>query len=203
MYKPLPLKYSDNALEPFISAYTINTHYNKHYQNYLNKLNETLTKLNYDYKEDLVTLVKNIEQFPLTERDTILYNAGGVLNHELYFSNMSPNKNNKPKGKLNDAINKQYGSFENFKNEFIKTSKLLVGSGYTMLVLNNDTLDIINVSNQETPYIYGLTPIMALDLWEHAYYLDYQNEKNNYILNFFEIVDFDVVEQNYEKEQKI
>lgn len=199
MYKLLPLNYKDNALEPFISAYTINIHYNKHYQNYLNKLNEVLTKLNYDYRYDLIGLINHIDEFPLTDRDTILYNAGGVLNHELYFSNMSPNKNNIPTGKLNEAIIEKYGSYENFKAEFIKMTDYLVGSGYTMLVLNKGELEIINTSNQETPYIYGLVPIMAIDLWEHAYYLDYQNERKNYILNFFEIVDFDVVGKNYEK----
>lgn len=199
MYKLLPLNYKDNALEPFISAYTINIHYNKHYQNYLNKLNEVLTKLNYDYRYDLIDLINHIDEFPLTDRDTILYNAGGVLNHELYFSNISPDKNNQPTGKLNEAIIEKYGSYENFKAEFIKMTDYLVGSGYTMLVLNKGELEIINTSNQETPYIYGLVPIMAIDLWEHAYYLDYQNERKNYILNFFEIVDFDVVGKNYEK----
>lgn len=199
MYKLLPLNYKDNALESFISAYTINIHYNKHYQNYLNKLNEVLTKLNYDYRYDLIGLINHIDEFPLTDRDTILYNAGGVLNHELYFSNMSPNKNNIPTGKLNEAIIEKYGSYENFKAEFIKMTDYLVGSGYTMLVLNKGELEIINTSNQETPYIYGLVPIMDIDLWEHAYYLDYQNERKNYILNFFEIVDFDVVGKNYEK----
>lgn len=203
MYKLLPLNYKDNALEPFISAYTINIHYNKHYQNYLNKLNEVLTKLNYDYRYDLVDLIKHIDDFPLTDRDTILYNAGGVLNHELYFSNISPNKNNKPTGKLNEAIIEKYGSYENFKDEFIKMTDYLVGSGYTMLVLNKGELEIINTSNQETPYIYGLVPIMAIDLWEHAYYLDYQNERKNYILNFFEIIDYDVVGKEYEKNKQV
>lgn len=199
MYKLKPLNYEYNALEPFISAYTINIHYNKHYQNYLNKLNDILKQLNYDYQDNLTELVSHIEQFPIEKRDDILYNAGGVLNHELYFSNISSNKNTLPSGKLKEAIDKQYGNFTNFKNEFIKAANYLTGSGYTFLVLNKNKLDIINTSNQDTPYLYGLIPLMGLDLWEHAYYLDYQNERKNYILNFFEIVDFEIIGKWYEK----
>lgn len=199
MYKLMPLNYEYNALEPYISAFTINIHYNKHYQKYLKKLNDTLNSLKYDYRYNLVDLITHIDEFPLADRDTILYNAGGVLNHELYFSNISPNKNNQPTGKLKEAIDKKYGSFDNFKNEFIKTSGYLTGSGYTFLVLNKNELDIINTSNQDTPYLYDLIPIMSLDLWEHAYYLDYQNDKENYILNFFEIVDFEVIGKLYEE----
>lgn len=195
MYKPLKLNYSDNALEPFLSAYTVNTHYHEHYLKYLNNLNILLDK----YDLNLKDIAKNIDMFPITDRDDILYNVGGVLNHELYFNNMSPLKNTEPKGKLKKAIDDNFGDFENFKQEFIKTANYLVGSGYTFLILNDNKLEIINLSNQETPYSYNLIPLIALDLWEHAYYLDYQNDRKNYILNFFEIIDFDRVLELYEK----
>ncbi len=195
MYKPLKLNYNDNALEPFLSAYTVNTHYHEHYLKYLNNLNNLLDK----YDLNLADIAKNIDMFPITDRDDILYNVGGVLNHDLYFNNMSPLKNTEPKGKLKEAIDENFGNFENFKQEFIKTANYLVGSGYTFLVLNDNKLEIINLSNQETPYSYNLIPLIALDLWEHAYYLDYQNDRKNYILNFFEIIDFDRVLELYEK----
>ena len=169
----------------------------------MNNLNNLLKKNNYDYKYTKEELVNHIDIFPLNDRDDILYNLGGVLNHELYFENMSLNKNNLPKGILLEKINKQYGSYENFKEEFIKTTSYLVGSGYTFLVVNKENdLEIINLSNQETPYYYNLNPIMTIDLWEHAYYLDYKNNRPLYVNNFFSIVDFQVIENNYEKVQK-
>ena len=110
-------------------------------------------------------------------------------------------KKNKPIGKLEQKINEQYGNFENFINEFKTEASYVVGSGYTFLVLNENNLEIINTSNQENPYSYNLIPIMALDLWEHAYYLDYFN-RQEYINNFFSIVDFEQVNSNYEKNIK-
>ncbi len=187
---------SYDAYEPYISSYTMNIHYNKHYKKYLDNLNNLLSKYNYEYSKE--ELVKNIDIFPIKERGNILFNLGGVLNHELFFSilgygDMSENFKNK--------INDDFGSFDKFKEEFINQAKLLVGSGYTFLVLNKDKkLEIINVANQDTPISYGLVPIMNLDLWEHAYYLDYQNERNSYINNFFSIIDFSKVSDIYEKE---
>lgn len=185
-----------DAYEPYISSYTMNIHYNKHYKKYLDNLNNLLSKYNYEYSKE--ELVKNIDMFPIKERGNILFNLGGVLNHELFFNilgygDMSENFKNK--------INENFGSFDKFKEEFIKEANLLVGSGYTFLVLNKDNdLEIINVSNQDTPISYGLVPIMNLDLWEHAYYLDYQNDRKTYINNFFSIIDFNKVSDIYEKE---
>lgn len=200
MYKKIDLPYNYGALEPFIDAETINIHYNKHYLNYLDKLNNLLLSINYNYDDTKESLINNIDNIPINNRDDVLYNLGGVLNHELYFTSMSNRKINIPIGTLKNKIDQQYGNFDNFKNEFIKNSNYVVGSGYTFLVVNkNDNLEIINTSNQETPYSYGLIPIMALDLWEHAYYLQYRNNRSQYIKNFFEIVDFDVINRNYEK----
>lgn len=203
MYSIDKLNYSLDALEPVLSRVTIDTHYNKHAMNYLNKLNEVLDSINYDYRYTLNELINHIDEFEIKKRDEILYNAGGVLNHQLYFNNMSPNKNILPVGKLNEAITSEFGSFENFKSEFINKANLMVGSGYTFLVINgNQKLEIINTSNQETPYVYGLTPIMTIDLWEHAYYLDYKNRRADYINNFFLIVDFNFINKLYEENIK-
>ena len=203
MYKSVILPYNYGDLEPVLNSETINVHYNKHYLGYLEKLNKILNDINYDYRYTKEELVSHIEEIPIDVRDDVLYNLGGVLNHELYFYSMSNNKVNVPIGALRKKIIDEYGSYEIFKNEFIKTANKLVGSGYTFLVLNNNLkLEIINTPNQETPYLYGLIPIMALDLWEHAYYLVYRNRRSEYIEKFFEIVDYNNINKNYEKAVK-
>lgn len=202
MYKPKPLEYALNALEPFIDTETINLHYNKHYLGYLNKLNNLLESLDYNFKYTILELINNIDIFPLDKRDDIIFLSGGVINHELYFDSMGPNNNN-PDGQILQKINEDYGSYENFKKEFIRNANILVGSGYTSLVINKfGNLEIINTSNQDTPLLYGLSPILTLDLWEHAYYLKYRNRRDLYIDAFFNIIDFDALNKRYEKNKK-
>ena len=176
--------------EPYITDFTMNIH-NKIYQGYIDKLGDLK-----DYKN----LVKNIDDFPIKERGNILFNLGGSLNHELFFSILG-------KGEMSEVFRNKIivdlGSIENFIEEFIKTANYLTGSGYTFLVLNKENkLEIINTSNEDTPYSYDLKPIMNLDLWEHAYFLDYQNDRQEYINNFFSIVDFSKVSKIYEKIQE-
>ncbi len=200
MYEPINLGYSTNGLEPYIDTETVMTHYNKHYMNYLNKLNELLQKYDFNFDVDKELIAKNINAFPEEERSEILYNLGGVLNHELYFKNMSPSLNNKPMGSIKEAIDKKYGSYENFKNEFIKQAMDLRGSGYVFLALTPDgELDIITLANQNSPYFFGWTPLMAMDVWEHAYYLKHKNEKGNYFDDFFEVVNFPYINNLYEE----
>lgn len=203
MYKQIELTYNYDDLKPYLSGETIFVHYEKHYLGYLNKTNNLLKKIDYDKNIPLEELIINIDDIPMEDRADILYNASATINHELYFNNISPRKKNYPVGKIKDAINKKYGSFDMFKEEFINKANKLVGSGYTFLVLNaNNELDIINMSNQDSPLSYGFKPIMTIDLWEHSYYLDYQNRRSDYINNFFEIVDFDVINNIYEKSLK-
>ena len=139
----------------------------------------------------------SIESFDKKDRTSILVNAGGVLNHELYFRSMSsePYSNN---SLVSDLV-KQYGSFDTFKSEFISSANKLVGSGYTFLVYKDDKFDIINLPNQENPYSYNYIPLIALDLWEHAYYLTYYNDRALYINNFFRVINFDYANTLYEK----
>ena len=200
MYEMIPLPYAYDALEPYIDTKTVGLHYERHYGNYLNKLNALLQKNNYKNEYPKEELVTHLDMFPLEDRDDILYNLGGVLNHELYFYNMNPKKYNKPVKSIAKAIEDQYGGYDAFQDEFFKTASYLVGSGYTFLVLNDQNkLEIINLSNQDTPYTYGLVPFIALDNWEHAYYLNYYNERDRYMKNFFEIIDFEYINNLYEK----
>ena len=201
MYKKIDLKY--DSLEPYIDDLTLNIHYNKHYLKYLNNLNTLLNNFSYDYRYNLEELIRNIDEFDSNVRGDILFNIGGVLNHELYFKNLNLNTY-EPTGLLKDAIDNKYGSFNNFKQEFINSANNLRGSGFTFLVIKDNDLDIINLPNFETPYMYNMIPLIALDMFEHAYYIKYQNNKEQYIKNFFSIIDFKEVEKNYEKEiQKI
>lgn len=193
MYILMKLPYNYNALEPDISERTVDIHYNKHHKKY----NENLNKLIEIDIYPLELIPQNIDKFPIEKRGDILYNAGGVLNHNLYWNSMSE-KGAMPNGKLLNKINYTYGNFDNFKEIFINKAKRLTGSGYTFLVEDNENLTIMNLPNQETPLSYGLTPLFTIDLWEHAYYLDYQNDRNKYIENFWNKADFTYASKVYE-----
>ncbi len=189
MYKLQKLQYLYQDLEPYIDTHTMGVHYNKHAKNYLNKLNNLLTKNNYNFNYSLEELTFHINEFPNEDKEDILFNLGGVLNHNLYFSSISPN-HNMPFGKLKTAINNKYKSYDNFLQKLKEKALSLKGSGYTFLVINNNDLDIVNTKNQETPLQYGLIPLLNIDMWEHAYYLNYKNEKEEYLNNLFNILDF-------------
>lgn len=194
-YKRITLDY--NSLEPYIDNKTLDLHYNAHYKNYTEKLNKYLKEQNYNYKYTPTYLAKNINILPKENRDEILYNLGGYLNHSLYFYNLTDKKKEVPI-KFKELINKYFTSFNNFKEEFINTANELKGSGYTFLVLDkNNNLRIINMSNQDTPYYYGFIPIMTIDVWEHSYYLKYNNKRNDYLTQIFNIIDFDKVYNLY------
>lgn len=199
MIKFEEINYTD--LEPVLSDQTIFVHHDRHYQNYVNKLNKLLKESGHEDENDAKKIVLNIDEFPLEMRDDILYNASAVINHELYFNSMDKVGSRVPTHEIKKAIDKKYGSFDSFKKEFILKANKLVGSGYTFLVLDeNNDLQIMNLSNQDSPYSYGYKPIMALDLWEHAYYLDYLNKRDEYINNFFDVVSFDNINENYKTE---
>lgn len=191
MYKLPKLEYLFQDLEPFIDIHTMGLHYHKHHQKYLNKLNELLKKNNYNFNYSLEKLLFNINEFSKSAQEDILFNLGGVLNHNLYWKSISPKQNKLPTGKLKESIDKTYGSFDEFWTKFKENALKLKGSGYTFLVLKRDgVLDIINTSNQETPLSSGFIPLLNIDLWEHAYYINYENDKSKYIDNFTEIADF-------------
>ncbi len=199
MYKLPKLAHMYQDFEPFIDTHTMGVHYHKHEQTYLNNLNNLLNKNNFNYNYDIDELIYHINEFPDDDKENILFNLGGVINHELYWKGISQN-NYLPNGKLKNKIDSQYGNFDNFWNQFKEMGLKLKGSGYTFLVLKNDkNLDIINLSNQDMPVLHGYIPLFNIDLWEHAYYLNYLNERGRYIDNFKNIADFTNASLIYDK----
>lgn len=191
MYKLPILPYLFQDLEPYIDTHTMGLHYHKHEQNYLNKLNLLLQKNNYDYRYSLDELIYHITEFKTQDQEDILFNLGGVLNHNLYWKSISPNQGNNPTGKLKEYIDNTFGGYEQFWTQIKNKALQLKGSGYTFLVITDDgDLEIINLSNQDIPLLHGYIPIFNIDMWEHAYYLNYENDKEKYLDNFKNIADF-------------
>lgn len=194
MYLKKEFGYSLEKLEPWISPVTL-YYQTKIYEDAINQVNQLLND-----NIPLENVVKNIDHYPLEKRGKLLFFAGRVLNHELYFDSISPKQINQPIGLLKLAIQKQYGNYENFLKQFQFIASQLVGSGYTFLVVDkNKKLNILNMPNEESPYLYGMVPIMALDLWEHSYFLTYQIRVSEYINSFFEVIDYGKINQRYEK----
>lgn len=191
MYQLPKLSYLFQDFEPYIDTHTMGLHYYKHQQNYLNQLNTLLVKNNYNYQYSLEELLFHINDFPVASREDILFNLGGVLNHNLYWKSISPRLAEKPSGKLKGQIETTFGNYEKFFEVFKGKAMQLKGAGYTFLVLKSTgQLDIVNTSNQDTPLLVGDIPLLNVDLWEHAYYLNYENDKMKYLDNFGQIVDF-------------
>ncbi len=188
MFEKIKLNYDFDSLEPFIDTHTLGLHYNKNYENYLNNLNALLKKNSIIYNNNITDLLSDIQKSNLKDFNDILFNLGGVLNHELYFKSIG--KKSSISSELKRQIENQYDSYENFVKIFSESANKVKGSGYTFLVLNNQKLEIINLPNQVTPYLYGLIPLLCIDLWEHAYYINYENRRKDYIENFFNIIDF-------------
>lgn len=200
MYKPYILKYDYNSLEPHISKKTLETHYNSHYLKYLKNLNDLLVKNNFKFQYPVKDLFFNIDIFPIKDRDDILYNAGGVVNHELYFDSMIPDANKVIPEPLNSAIVSKFGSIQDFLKQFIDLAVSLPGSGYTFLsITKNKELYLLNLANQDSPYSLEMIPILNIDLWEHAYYLDYRGNRRKYVENFLEVIDFVEVNKKYQQ----
>jgi len=199
MYNIMKLNYDYSDLEPYIDTHTVGLHYNKHYRNYLNNLNKLLISNNYDFTYPIEQLHLHINQFRKEDIPDILFNLGGVLNHELYFSNISPKNNNNDYSNLEivKEVENKFGSLDNFKNEFRKLAKSLKGSGYTSLVLDGNELRIVNTQNQDSPYFFNLKPLITLDMWEHAYYINYENNKDEYIDAFFEILNWEQINNSF------
>ena len=184
------LPYPNDALEPVISKNTIEFHYGKHHQAYVNNLNKLIEGTEFE-DADLETIIKKSD-------GGIFNNAAQVWNHTFYFSSFSPKGEGKPNGELAKAIDEKFGSFDSFKEVFGKAAATLFGSGWAWLVKDiNGNLEIIQTSNAGNPMTNDLTPILTCDVWEHAYYLDYQNKRPDYISNFWKIIDWNVVEARY------
>lgn len=193
-----PLHYDYAALEPFIDAETMYFHHDKHLKTYVDNLNEALKNYPELQKLTLVDLILNYNSFPEEVRDKIRNNAGGVFNHNLFFNIMGPSKGEQPIGAFMNDLLKYFGSFENLKKELKNAALNRFGSGWSWLVMDDKcSLKVISTANQDSPLNMNLCPILPLDVWEHAYYLKYQNRRSEYIDNWFNVVDWRKVNENY------
>lgn len=191
----LPYEYS--ALEPYVDAETMEIHYSKHHQAYVNNLNAALEKYPELQEKDIKDLVADLNAVPEDIRGAVRNNGGGHLNHSMFWKMMKKSEGQAPEGELLAAINEKFGSFDEFKSVFAKAGATRFGSGWAWLVVKDGKLDVVSTPNQDNPITEGLTPILGLDVWEHAYYLKYQNRRPEYIENWFNVVNWDEVAKLY------
>lgn len=185
------LPYAMDALEPAMSKETLEYHYGKHYQTYINNLNDLVkgTKLENSRIEEIVVQ---------SEKGKLLNNAAQAWNHGFFFFTFSPKPQKGPKGKLLEAIDRDFGSFDAFKEQFTAAAVAIFGSGWAWLVKDDSgKLSILSLSNEGNPLREGMQPLLTCDVWEHAYYIDYRNSRPNFLKNFWEIVDWSIVEKRY------
>src|SRR3989344_42950 len=198
MFKLRPLPYDFGALEPYIDARIMELHHDKHQAAYVNNLNAALAQYPELYKESLEGLVTSLDRVPEAIRTAIRNNAGGDLNHAFFWDLMKKNGGGQPKGRVAQEIINTYGSFDAFKETFSTAAKTVFGSGWAWLVMTKTgDIAIMTTPNQDAPAMQGLQPIMGLDVWEHAYYLQYENRRPDYIQAWWHVVDWDKIEENY------
>lgn len=191
------LPYEFNALEPHIDEATMKIHHGKHHNAYVTKLNGALEGHADLQDKSIEALVSNLDAVPENIRTAVRNNGGGHANHTLFWQVLSPNGGGAPTGELADKINSKFGSYDQFKEDFAAAAAGRFGSGWAWLVINNGELEITSTPNQDTPLMEGKTPILGLDVWEHAYYLNYQNRRPDYISAFWNVVNWDEVEKRY------
>ncbi|SDN08307.1 superoxide dismutase SodA [Sediminibacillus halophilus] len=192
------LPYAYDALEPHIDKETMNIHHTKHHNTYVTKLNGAVEGNSDLENKSLEELLSDIDSVPAEVRTAVRNNGGGHANHSLFWTVLSPNGGGEPSGELADKINSKFGGFDKFKEEFGKAATGRFGSGWAWLVVNNGELEITSTLNQDSPIMEGKTPILGLDVWEHAYYLKYQNKRPEYVSAFWNVVNWDEVAKRYE-----
>jgi len=193
------LPYNYDALEPHIDARTMEIHHTKHHQGYTNKVNAALE--GHEFADlDIEEVLSRIDEVPGEKRQAVINNGGGYANHKLFWTVLSPNGGGEPSGELAGAINDTFGSFDKFKEEFAAAAGSRFGSGWAWLSVDEDgNLKVHSTPNQDSPIMDGLTPILGLDVWEHAYYLNYQNRRPDYISAFWNVVNWDQVAEYYDE----
>jgi Fe-Mn family superoxide dismutase len=204
-YELPQLPYNYDALEPHIDARTMEIHYTKHHQTYTDKLNAALEKCPPEVQEkDIVEILSNLDQVPADQKSAINFNGGGFDNHRIFWNNMKPNGGGEPRGSIADAINTSFGSFSDFKEKFSSTTILIQGSGWGWLVYNPSTnkVEYKAMPNQTSPRTEGLIPLLGCDVWEHAYYLKYQNRRPDYVSAWWNVVNWDDVVNRFENAKK-
>lgn len=198
-YELPPLPYGYEALEPYIDARTVEIHYTKHHATYMANCNKALENYPDIAKQPIDILLSDLSKIPEDIRTIVKNNGGGYYNHNLYWENMAPASQSQPGGRLLNGITDTFGSFDSFKSEMDKTGLGRLGSGYAWLCQNPDgILTIIATLNQDCPLSDGLKPLLVVDVWEHAYYLKYQNRRAEYLTNWWNLVNWEVVEKRFE-----
>jgi superoxide dismutase, Fe-Mn family len=193
-----PLPYPEDALEPHIDARTMSIHHDKHHATYLNNLNNALEKHPDLQAKNIEELLSDLNRIPDDIRTVVRNNGGGYANHNLFWQIMSPNGGGEPAGDLAQAINQKFGGFAAFKEEFGKAATGRFGSGWAWLTVDTGgNLELSSTANQDSPLMEGKQPILGLDVWEHAYYLKYQNRRPDYIEAWWNVVDWDAVAERY------
>ena len=196
MIHTLPeLPYAYDALEPYIDEQTMRIHHTKHHQTYVDKLNAAIEGHDDLQQLSVVELVKQLGSVPEKIRTAVRNHGGGHVNHSFFWSLLK--KGVSVDSDVAEAINSRFGEFQKFKEEFSTAAALLFGSGWTWLVVDNGKLEIMTTPNQDSPLSQGKTPILGLDVWEHAYYLKYQNRRPEYISAFFEVINWEKVNENF------
>lgn len=190
------LPYDFDALEPHIDSKTMQIHHGKHHQGYVNKLNAALEGHEGLQSKSVADLISDLNALPESVRTAVRNNGGGHANHSLFWKVLSPSGGGEPSGELADAINSAFGSIDNLKDQFSTAAKTRFGSGWAWLCVGEDGLEVMSTPNQDSPLMIGKAPILGLDVWEHAYYLNYQNRRPDYVSAFWNIVDWDQVAKN-------
>ncbi|ARQ07127.1 superoxide dismutase [Macrococcoides canis] len=188
------LEYAYDALEPHIDKETMEIHHTKHHNTYVTKLNDAVAGTEFE-NVSIEDLMKRINEVPADKKTAVVNNGGGHYNHSLFWTLLAPGK--EAKGEVVDAIESKFGSLDAFKQEFADAAATRFGSGWAWLVVNNGELEVTSTPNQENPLMEGKTPILGLDVWEHAYYLNYQNKRPDYIAAFWNVVNWDKVNELY------
>jgi len=202
-FKLPELPYPYDALEPYIDAKTMEIHHTKHHGGYVNNLNAALEKYDYLHDYEVETLLKNLAALPEEIRTAVRNNGGGHLNHSLFWEILTPGGPKEPVGELKAAIEETFGSFEAFKDAFSKAAATRFGSGWAWLALDAfGKLHVFSTPNQDNPVMENFCPVLGLDVWEHAYYLKYQNRRPEYIQAFWNVVNFEVAEAKYQAAKK-
>lgn len=192
------LPYAADALEPHIDARTMEIHHGKHHAGYTNNLNKALEQHTDLHGKSIEEILRNINAVPESIRTAVRNNGGGYANHDLFWQIMSPNGGGEPSGELADAIKSKFGGFSDFRSKLASTAAGQFGSGWGWLVVTADgAIDIYSTANQDSPYMQGHTPILGVDVWEHAYYLKYQNRRPDYLEAWWNVVNWDEVSKRY------
>ncbi|MGB8212020.1 MAG: superoxide dismutase [Anaerolineales bacterium] len=192
-----PLPYAYDALEPFVDKLTMEIHHDKHHAAYVNNLNAALEKHSELGGKTLEALLTDLNAVPDDIRVAVRNHGGGVWNHNLFWEVMAPNAGGEPEGQLAKALQAEFGNFADFKAQFEKAAMGRFGSGWAWLVKKGGKLNIISTANQDNPMSDGMTPLLTLDVWEHAYYLKYQNRRADYVTNWWNVVNWKAVASRY------